>query len=145
MKTCYFQIIAVICSAFLFSACGPIYSNYYEYTPPRSDSGKQCITTCRLVREECRSRERRSYDSCQYRSQRIRRDCEARKHLVWDEKDRDWRCVANCHCPSNYCSSPDFDSCEEDYRECYQDCGGLVAQYTRCVANCDQERQPTSY
>lgn len=122
----------------LLAGCGPQFQTFYDYTPPKSATGKQCITTCRLVLETCKGNVNNSYQACLTRSSNEQRACESNRRYEWNKKSKDYECVYNCYCSGEYCPDPDFSECEEDYRICYQDCGGRVVGSSRCVANCDQ-------
>ena len=45
------RIITLLAALFLISACETV---RYEYTPPATVEGKQCVVQCASVREMCR-------------------------------------------------------------------------------------------
>ena len=61
--------LLMLAPLFLLSACETV---RYEYTPPATADGKQCVVQCASVREMCRSNEnqRAAYkqQSCEQRS-----------------------------------------------------------------------------
>lgn len=101
--------------------CGPSY--YYKYTPPQTSEGVSCVRTCSDERRSCRQLQ-------QVQDQNTRNLFEA-KARTYDacrvgRSDKDAR---------KYCSSPNFsfpleslsqNSCEDDFNQCYQTCGGTV-------------------
>ena len=96
----------------------------YRMTPPPSEMGRLCIAQCAGVRETCLGREeQRAYrerEDCERRSERRLRQCLAEAGS--DEPRR-----KKCHRQSGGCyRSADTSRCEEDYRQCYANCGGRI-------------------
>lgn len=108
-----------------------MYETDYIFTAPESSKGINCIPHCENARTQCTEIEQLRVERCELQSERDQRDCE---DDIYYRKGRDpkwYECVpASC--------SVDEERCEEDYRRCFQACGGKVEKVTRCVANCEQ-------
>ena len=133
----------VVLPAFLaLSSCGPVYQTTYDFTPPRSFEGRQCINVCQMTQQQCEANETMRHESCEARTEAAYDRCESRKIYRYDHEKGKTKCVENCSCWKESCDEPDLELCQQRYRECYENCGGRVDAYTRCVANCDNA--PTS-
>lgn len=95
----------------------------YEYHPPASEAGRQCIVQCAAVREMCISNENN-------RAQNDRIACEQRNRWNYqqcmrraDDKD-DAKACARAQ-PTCWANANTF-RCEENYRSCYVNCGGKI-------------------
>lgn len=115
------------------SACGPIYSTDYNFSPPRSAEGRACVFQCEIGRQQCNEIEGLKQDRCEHYSDQELYDCER------DIRRRKGREPKWYECSSRSCDA-DSDRCDQSYRYCYQACGGEVNQVTNCVANCDQQQ-----
>ncbi len=95
----------------------------YEYHPPASEAGRQCVVQCSGVREMCIGNENQ-------RAQNDRIACEQRNHWNYqncmrraDDKDDAKACSrAQTSCWAN----ANTYRCDEGYRSCYVSCGGRV-------------------
>ena len=111
-------IISAFALALLLVGCTTI---RYDYYPPSSDQGRFCITQCAGVREMCQGNEiqRAQYDQalCERRSESMYRAC--LRHA--DSKDEAKRCYRqSCFSHENTWR------CDEDYRQCFVNCGGAI-------------------
>jgi hypothetical protein len=128
--------INFILALLTLSACGPIYSTDYEFTLPKSTSGKYCIQNCEDYQTSCGRNMNESKDACEADNQRLVEDCNNRieneKHRApkWTECGRQLTC--------DYPVS----RCEEEFRNCYRSCGGDVREVKTCVLNCDKVAPP---
>ncbi len=127
--------IAFVSAALALSSCGPIYDTVYDFTPPESNAGRACIYQCENSRGQCRQLEEYRADDCERRSDYEVERCERE---IWRRKGREPKWY---ECGGESCSA-NLDRCDEQYRSCYQSCGGRIRSETRCVANCDQIPQP---
>ena len=102
----------------LLSGCTTI---RYEYYPPNTEQGRFCITQCSGVREMCQGNEiqRAQFDQamCEQRAESTYRSC--LRHA--DNKDDAKKCYRQS-CFSN----EDTWRCDENYRQCFVGCGGVV-------------------
>lgn len=110
-------ILAIL--AYLSVGCSPIYNTEYSLTPPSSSEGRMCVRNCNRDRASCEKSVEARLDSCQRRTEQ---ECEGRQ---------------DCDKLSNSCGVEDYDSCEVQYRSCYQSCGGTVKSEKVCVMGCD--------
>ncbi|MBU1231606.1 MAG: hypothetical protein KKC77_01880 [Proteobacteria bacterium] len=112
---------------FLFG-CGPVYKTEYTYRPPQSPQGQTCIMQCEKIKRHC-------YTNEEFRV----RACEDENMIARLEYDR---CISmnyeRCWDRSAYCNSANYEYCDEEYRICYQNCGGLVSGREICVSGCDK-------
>jgi len=123
--------LPIVALTFLICGCGPVYHTDYSFIPPHSSGGQACVYQCENGRYQCRQIEDLRVERCRDYAYQQQRDCEAR--IRWD-KDRKPKWY---ECGSESCSA-DYDSCDQQYRFCYQGCGGEVKASTRCVSNCDK-------
>lgn len=96
---------------------------HYEYYPPATEAGRQCVVQCSGVREMCISNEN-------FRAQNDRAACEQRNHRNYqqcmrhaDDKDEAKACARTQQ--SCYVSANTY-RCDENYRSCYVTCGGRI-------------------
>ncbi|MGL1930709.1 MAG: hypothetical protein OCC45_02990 [Desulfotalea sp.] len=122
----------------------------YQYTPPTSEQGLECIMQCQSIKTECRDYEMESarierieckktsaykYERCQRRAFRDFSICERKA------KNEYYSCLkyaenrATCVeeiCVEEYCyedscySTANYNMCKSDYSQCYQACGGII-------------------
>ena len=126
------------------AGCGPQYKTYYSLTPPETASGLQCLNTCQSIMQQCEANQLMEYNNCEQNALREYQICEAGRVMAPDPK-LGWsapRCVRNCSCSRDWCSSPDPEVCQSRYYECYSNCGGIVNTSTVCVANCENTPPP---
>ena len=112
---------SIVVSSLLFlSACSTV---RYEYSPPTTDGGRQCIAQCSIAREICVGNENQ-------RALNDRQSCEQRNR--WNYQN----CVrrANDKNDANSCAglqsscwaSANTYRCDENYRACFVSCGGHI-------------------
>lgn len=104
--------------------CGPSY--YYKFTPPRTAEGMGCVQKCFEDRGVCRQLEQARQQSAQDVFEANAKAFDACK-LGRSKKDTDKYCSSHNYSFGN----GTFDkfssvSCEEDFNQCYQTCGGIV-------------------
>ena len=111
-------LLGLIAFAALLGGCSTI---RYEYFPPNTDQGRFCITQCAGVREMCQGNEiqRAQYEQalCKQRNESIYRSC--LRHA--DSKDD----AKKCYRQSCFASENTW-RCDENYRQCFVGCGGIV-------------------
>lgn len=94
--------------------CGP--RIIYHYKPPTSAEGRICINQCSVSRRHCKDLAQAKYEKCEYR-----RDLEREKYNQCKEDEN----KSSCSYPST-CWGPSTSHCDEEFRTCYQACGGDV-------------------
>jgi hypothetical protein len=99
----------------------------YDYQPPDTERGKQCIVQCASVQEQCRWNEsmRANFEkqACDRRADSDFRSCSNdAKNKKQDKKCDDKRDKAGCYLSEN------FDRCESEYKQCFSNCGGVVSK-----------------
>jgi hypothetical protein len=116
-KVAFKSIVTVSFVIFLYGCS----TTHYEYTAPTTEQGKLCSTNCAAQREVCIGREMNRAQSerlsCEQRSEYQYRDCIYRAGNKDDEK--------NCFRPACYSSTNTW-SCDEGFRLCFVNCGGIV-------------------
>jgi len=131
-------LVLAACAA--LCACGPVYRTTYQFQPPDSQRGRECVNACQATRQQCEGNAEYAYQQCMNREESRYQMCEARKSFEPDPK-KGWdkpQCVKNCApCPKPFCRQPDKASCDERYRDCYVNCGGTVEKTVECTSNCN--------
>lgn len=127
-------LLGALCAATLtLSACGPVYSTHYRFTPPNEANGRQCVTQCAQTRDMCRmmeeTRATQEQTQCQQNANMRYTLCLANAKT---DQARS-QCNANSYCPRNVYT----ERCEESYRQCFQNCGGRVESYQVCDYGCN--------
>jgi|GEM_PF-1869708 len=117
--------------------CSPVYRTTYAYMPIAGRQGQACSNQCDSARQQCQQMSRQITMQCQTQAQADYRLCEATKTYGYNKKG-EVECLSNCYCSVASCSDPDFATCEENYKNCYLNCGGEVKASTSCVNFCDQ-------
>ena len=131
---------AMLVLALLVAGCGPIYETVYSYQPPRSPQGRQCVGQCQQINQYCRqncqlretscqatARQDASYDYDRYVRERQRHRQEIKKSP--SDFDHSYSCSSASSCEQ---------TCGDDYRMCYTNCGGVVTSREECTMFCDQ-------
>ncbi|MFH2122059.1 MAG: hypothetical protein ABIJ50_01040 [Pseudomonadota bacterium] len=111
--------------------CGPMYQVHYAFTPPPTPEGRMCIMQCEQLRYQCRRNEDMNKQNCENQNRWARMEYERCKKSGYQD----------CYDGRVWCPT-DYEHCDEEYRWCYQSCGGQVAASSVCVANCEQAPAP---
>ncbi len=110
-----------IMSLLLLCACETV---RYEYTPPTSTEGKQCVVQCASVREMCRSNENQR---AAYKQQSCEQRSDANYYVCMSTTTHNKKLQEKCSEKREYCSEyPDFARCNDEYNQCFSNCGGSV-------------------
>lgn len=130
-------LLTIVCSVCVLSACGPIYRTDYAYVPPKSNSGKMCITQCltnksmseqmcQMRNDNCRAQARQDalYQYESYKRDRHAMGKPVRKTL--SDFDTSYMCSNSCD------TTP-------QYNACYASCGGQIFEHQTCTAFCDKQ------
>jgi hypothetical protein len=113
------KLSILIIFACLSVGCSPVYNTEYSFTPPTTPDGHQCVRNCNRAKASCQQNIENRLNSCQ---RQIEQRCENRQ---------------DCDKLSYNCGVVDYEPCEEQYRSCYQSCGGTVKSQSVCVMGCD--------
>lgn len=148
---------AVVAALLLLAtaACGPVYKTQYDYAPPPSPDGPQCVASCNQSRGQC--------DAQCYQRQR---QCEARAETEAEQDYlvalEEWRVEGQVRMTGLAGAARDAElarlneikprrssyrgstshckadcGCEVQYNACYRRCGGTVREHRVCTAFCD--------
>jgi hypothetical protein len=61
----YFKkLTALVFILLVTSACGPMYNTTYQYIPPQSFEGKQCLNNCMTMKQTCKNNCASQKNSC---------------------------------------------------------------------------------
>ncbi len=126
--------------------CSPQYRAFASYTPPATDTGRQCATQCLDTRRTCRGQSDQQIEQCRVGAQR---DALAETVLRQAAYQMD-RQQHKAEPPSSHSAivQPNYRRCDQqagnlaeqcsaDFDLCYQNCGGAITYSTQCIANCD--------
>ena len=116
------KIFVLYVFAAMLSGCE---STHYDYQPPASEQGKQCVVQCGFVREECRRNEsQRVYFENLACTKRVESDFRAclstAQNKDQDKKCREKRDRVSCSASEN------FDRCDNEHKQCFSHCGGVI-------------------
>lgn len=133
--------------ALLLSACGPQIRTQYDYTPPQSSEGMQCLSSCQATSTQCQADLEFRKDQCRADAEReaefefrLRRSeyqvaigrfqVDPIRYPLPDKPQKPYVSTYHCDNMSN--------TCESQFRTCYRSCGGQIRETQVCVANCEQ-------
>ena len=129
------SILILVISTLILSACGPIYSTTYTYEPPQEWRGRKCVNRCL---------EDKSY--CKVQDERLNRDCRRDEQLaavpayifyVSEQKKLGKPIDRSQDSFANYSNCRTNSGCENNYNQCYSNCGGHVITNRVCTAFCN--------
>lgn len=105
--------------------CGPSY--YYKYTPPRTDEGMTCVQKCFEVRGVCRQLEQARQQSAR---EVFQANSRAYGACALGRSKKDAKKYCNSYNDLSFGNGTvgglSSLSCEDDFNQCYQTCGGVV-------------------
>ena len=150
--------IRVCISVLLFAcSCNPVYATRYNYSPPSSIGGRNCLSQCDRDRTTCEVAQAQAYQSCRRASSAEFQACSSRasaehQRCVSGADRQHSECVASgrtsCRrrlCIRNICiprrCSSNAALCLGQYNRCYSNCGGQVQATQVCVQHCPEEPQ----
>jgi hypothetical protein len=146
------SLIILLLALMSLSACGPVYKTEKFYEPPQDEAGRACVVGCEERRALCSADCDARYDTCVYHAEMQARHnyLEAKERylnlkercLLRPTKDQDRSECQNLYepNPNAYLNTSHCDkdcNCERDFDRCFQVCGGILRQQTRCVSGCD--------
>jgi hypothetical protein len=129
------------------AACGPMMETRYEFTPPPSKAGMQCVQNCQADQSMCQADARKAQEKCRKDADRTveRQYQKARDEYIYAlklyasdsakfPKPKEPRKQSASYYQCNNLGS----ECAGQYNICYRSCGGQILEHQVCVANCDQ-------
>ncbi|AWZ03079.1 MAG: hypothetical protein NXH87_12975 [Rhodobiaceae bacterium] len=128
-------------------ACGPVIETHYDYAPPASQAGMQCLAACQQGQNQCNRDAAEAVQQCRYNEERRVEDeyYEARERY---NEDRLLYAAApekfskptepTKGYPSYYQCDNQGSQCQANFNMCYRSCGGQVRERQVCVANCEE-------
>ncbi|MDX1655869.1 MAG: hypothetical protein R3310_11725 [Candidatus Competibacteraceae bacterium] len=125
----YLRLLSLLAAFTLTAACGPIYETRYSFTPPPDPGGLRCISQCEINRQQCRQFLEIQRQNC-LQEERIS-ELEYHNCLAVNPQQQQ-----RCQQRRISCGYEDQSICDEQYRYCYQGCGGAVEGREVCVFNC---------
>ncbi|PKP76510.1 MAG: hypothetical protein CVT81_14325 [Alphaproteobacteria bacterium HGW-Alphaproteobacteria-3] len=140
MKT---GLVAVL-AAFLLAGCSPIMDTQYDFVPPASDAGMQCVQNCQQQQSSCQRADEDRVMACR---QKADREADLAYEKARDKYIGDLKLHAAAPekfgMPAEPVRSPYYGACQQssqcqaDYQMCYRSCGGRIDEKQVCVAFCD--------
>lgn len=126
----------------MLCGCGPRYANFYSYQAPDNARGKSCVVKCLEMKQYCEAMAEQSYNICLQRvdsNKKITtvntRDMYGNINTQTTTSEHADNYIGNYECQNN--KSNQINTCLLDYNACFQLCGGVVNNITKCVANCE--------
>lgn len=126
------RTLVLLLTGLLLAACGPIYNTEYNYIPPADPESRACIAQCNGNKSQCHA-------NADLRAQNERLRCDVDASIDYE------RCLghaandaARAQCVKRSCSGGDanYSRCDDEFRICFQSCGGIVQSRQVCTFNC---------
>ena len=117
------------------TACGPMYTTTYSYVGPKDTKGQMCVMQCQQSKSLCQRLCSSESENCKSRAMGDARF----KYEEYLSERRSQGKTAEKNMNSFYDSSEcgRTCNCDDDYRSCFQLCGGQVIPQTTCTAFCN--------
>lgn len=118
----------VVCAV---TGCGPVYNTEYLYNPPADPQSRACIAQCNTNKMLCRG-------NADLKAENERLRCDLQANGDYDRcLNRAVNDAARAQCVKRSCySTAESAICEDDFRTCFQTCGGVVESRQVCSFNC---------
>ncbi|MGF1547206.1 MAG: hypothetical protein ACFCUG_07750 [Thiotrichales bacterium] len=115
------------------AGCGPVYKTVYHFEPPRDDNGIRCVLQCEETLRECSVAEDLRDENCRREQQVAELEHQRCRDLARAAGRKD------DVCPRSYvsCVGGRHARCDENYRRCYENCGGQISSQQVCSMFCD--------
>lgn len=115
--------------ALLVVGCAsPVYQQQLRLVEPSTPYGQNCVGICSQGREQCLTLKELEYANCRRVAQSEYELCLARENVPVYAPSR--------KCYLERCERASEESCDDDFRECFIDCGGKIVEEEVCTANC---------
>lgn len=141
------KILSVFTVFLGLAACGPMMETRYDFKPPTTKSGMQCVQTCQADQSQCLEHARHEKETC-------RRDIDRKIEHEYRKAKDDYIVALKLYAkdPSKFAEPkepsrgyPNYYQCDQagsqcvpQYQMCYRSCGGEIREYQVCTANCEQ-------
>lgn len=135
LKLC--RVVVAIVSMMLLAGCAPRYKTVYTFKPPAEARAKMCIAQCQQSRSLCRRLCKADKHACQRSARAKARHDYQRYALHQQHSQLPVTKTVDDFYDTHSCEQQVCD-CGEDYRTCYQLCGGEVNPHQQCIAFCGQ-------
>ena len=120
-------------AALLLAGC----AKEYAYIPPADAEGKACVARCQSAQAECRAAQDRRAEAaakqCEAEAARKQGVCEVQAPieyaacLKFAKNDEERKACMLDDCERESCGrSASYGLCADDYRTCFQSCGGRI-------------------
>jgi len=97
---------------------------HYNFIPPVTTEGKQCVVQCASIREMCTANENQL---AAYKQQSCDEREDHKYYVCMKSTTHNKDLQAKCDKKRNYCSQyPDTARCNQEYNQCFSNCGGTV-------------------
>ena len=114
------RLLLIVVMSLLLASCTYL---RYEYDPPATEGGRQCVVQCSAVREMCMSGEsQRAFNDRYFCQQNQNRNYQYCLRSA-ENKNEARKCFNN---QSACFASPNTYRCDEGYRACFVTCGGQI-------------------
>lgn len=120
-------------------SCSPVYETTYHYKPPRSQKGRECVNDCLDKKQQCQQQCQRQYQTCR-ETARLAAMGEYYAY-VQSRKKNDQPITRQIEDFADYSHCQRDCGCQNDYHQCFNNCGGTITEDKKCVAFCGNEPQ----
>ena len=117
-------LFSVLLIASLLWGCGPKYQ--YVFTPPPTPEGRVCTSQCEIGKQQCYGFTQNAFNQCQMNHNMALQNYNQCRNYA--RNDRDGKGKNSCYYPPYTCNTSSY-QCDENYRTCYQNCGGRVETF----------------
>ena len=133
------MLLGLSASLFLLSGCGAAQEHGVTFSAPMTPGGRACVYQCQEAKDYCQSgcdlHQRACVGKVQTQAM-IDYDTYVRQqitqHQPTDLHARDFERSGACDDAKKTCTG----NCENNYRSCFEECGGVVEQTTSCQFLC---------
>lgn len=120
----YLQAVFYGLCCMIVAGCAPTYETYYEYSEDKSGEFVNCVSYCKITKDNCLHKCKQNQDICGVHAKSDLMDGLSKPHSV-----------STLNLYVQQCQDVSCD-CDADYRACYEMCGGKVIKKERCISNC---------
>ncbi|MGF1643860.1 MAG: hypothetical protein ACFCUJ_09455 [Thiotrichales bacterium] len=126
-------LLAMVLSLMAISGCGPVYRTVYSFEPPRDENGLRCARQCEDTLRECVAAEDLRDENCRREQQLADLEHQRCRDLARAAGRKD------DVCQTRYvsCIGGRHERCDDNYRRCYEHCGGQVHSQQVCSMFCN--------